>query len=138
MIVGLSDRFWPKVDVRGWDECWPWTASSNGRGYGQINVKSDGRWRHVYAHRVAYELLVGPIPEGLTLDNVVAWGCTTTLCCNPLHLEAVTHAENVKRGESGQYNTRKTHCPSGHPYDDQNTYVTPRGRRLCRTCRIGR
>lgn len=52
------------------------------------------------AHRVAYELAIGPIPEGLTIDHVKARGCTRVDCCNPAHLEAVTYAENQHRGRN--------------------------------------
>lgn len=87
--VSFEERFWSKV-VRDDDglKCWPWLASTV-HGYGQIN--RDGRPR--MAHRVAYELLVGPIPEGLDLDHL----CRTHCCVNPAHLEPVTRGENVRR-----------------------------------------
>jgi hypothetical protein len=84
------------------------------------------------AHRFAYQMLVGPIPEGLTLDHL----CRNTGCCNPEHLEAVTHRDNVLRGVSfAAVNAVKTECPRGHPYDSENTYIVPStGGRLCRLC----
>ncbi|MDP9224875.1 MAG: HNH endonuclease [Actinomycetota bacterium] len=83
------------------------------------------------AHRVAYELLVGPIPEGLTLDHL----CRNTSCVNPQHLEPVTVRENVLRGMGwGAKNKRKTHCHRGHPFDAKNTLRIPGGTRKCRTC----
>lgn len=87
--ASFEERFWSKV-VRDDDGlyCWPWIAST-AHGYGQIN--RDGRPR--MAHRVAYELLVGPIPEGLDLDHL----CSTPRCCNPSHLEPVTRGVNVSR-----------------------------------------
>lgn len=132
------DRFWSKVDIRGWDECWPWTASTNPDGYGKFSVgrKSDGT---TLAHRMAYQLLVGPIPEGLELDHVRDWGCVSTLCCNPLHLEPVTHEENNRRSNSRTaVNARRTHCVNGHEFTPENTYYYERGgrhHRTCRTCR---
>lgn len=77
----VDERFWLKVDKRGPDDCWEWKA---GRclGYGQFwnNV------RDMPAHRFAYEAVVGPIPEGLTLDHL----CRNKGCVNPAHLEPVT------------------------------------------------
>lgn len=116
------DRFFAKVDV---GDCWLWTASGNGRGYGKFHV--DGTLR--YAHRWVYEQLVGPVPAGLELDHL----CRVPACVNPDHLEPVTHAENMRRG--APTGRRKTHCPQGHPYAGAHLYVTPDGRRDCRTCR---
>lgn len=61
----LEERFWAKVDKRGPNECWPWLASLN-CGYGQIGLNH----RPIIAHRLAYELLIGPIPEGMDLDHL--------------------------------------------------------------------
>lgn len=87
--VPVEERFWPKVDRRGPDECWPWLATLDRYGYGTFH---DGR-RLTGAHRMAYELLRGPIPDGLELDHL----CRTRGCVNPAHLEAVTHRENMGR-----------------------------------------
>ena len=93
--VGLSteERFWLKVDKGSSDDsCWLWTAGSQGKRcrYGIFTVSSHN---DVKAHRFAYELLVSPIPDGLELDHL----CRNTLCVNPVHLEPVTHAENLRR-----------------------------------------
>ena len=127
--IGSEDRFWAKVDKTG--ECWLWIGSCNHKGYGVFRVAG----RLVKAHRFAYELLVGPIPDGLTLDHL----CRVRRCVNPAHLESVTNYENILRGDSfSARNAVKTHCPHGHPYDDANTYVSPSGRRSCRECSRGK
>lgn len=137
-------RFWEKVDQQGPDECWPWIAILDRRGYGRFHLMVDGKRRTTHAHRVAYQLLIGPIPEGLTLDHL----CRNPRCVNPAHLQPVTHRENCRRGIAGQVNaTRlraKTHCANGHLLDEANTYWRPsRGRdgrpyRDCRACRRNR
>lgn len=85
----LWDRFWEKVDVEP-GQCWLWTACTK-NGYGVIWV--DAEHRAEEAHRVAYELLVGPIPEGMTIDHL----CRVTRCQNPDHFELVTAGENSRR-----------------------------------------
>jgi len=128
----LEQRLWAKVDKTGDPSgCWLWTASRNPGGYGQIWANGKAA-RH--AHRIAYELLVGPIPDDLELDHL----CRVRHCVNPAHLEPVTHAENVRRGNMEIKRLAvirgRTHCKRGHPFDDANTYVTPDGRRQCRVC----
>jgi hypothetical protein len=121
-------RFWAKVNVT--PDCWEWTAALNVKedGYGSFG----GNGQIVLAHRFSYVLLVGPIPEGLTLDHL----CRNRRCVNPDHLEPVTLRENILRGEGlTAKNARKTHCPSGHPYSGENLYVSPKGDRRCRSCR---
>lgn len=121
-----ADRFWAKVDKT--DNCWLWTATVNANGYGQAWFES----RLQLAHRVAYQLVVGPIPDGLSLDHL----CRTPGCVNPAHLEPVTHRENCLRGVSpAARQAQQTHCKRGHEFDDENTYVDPSGGRRCRQCR---
>ena len=128
----VGDRFWSKVDKNGplfnGTPCWLWTASQDGRGYGQFRF--NGKMRK--AHRYAYELGKGPIQEGLAPDHL----CRTPLCVNWDHLEAVTQRENLLRGMSpSAQHARKTHCPQGHPYDLVNTRFSKDGaHRFCREC----
>lgn len=98
--------------------CWLWTGCINPGGYGRLG----GR----LAHRVSYEVFVGEIPVGLTLDHL----CYVTACVRPEHLEPVTIAENLRRQRSAS----KTECKSGHQYTPANTYIRPSGQRDCREC----
>ena len=127
-----SVRVWNKVTKT--NECWIWTGSVNHKGYGQIKDGSqrDGTKRMRIVHRVVYESLRGPIPEGLDIDHL----CRVHACVNPAHLDPVTRRENLMRGEGiAAMNSKKTHCPQGHPYDESNTYLTPNRKRTCRQCR---
>jgi hypothetical protein len=121
----LGQRFSEKVVFAAANECWLWQGCRLSHGYGQT---WDGK-RVVGAHRYAYERLVGPIPEGLTIDHL----CRVRHCVNPAHMEPVTAGENARRGENP--NRAKTHCKYGHPFDAENTYVRASGGRECRACR---
>lgn len=115
--------------------CLRWMGAHTQKGYG--HVVQNGQTRPV--HRVAYEVWLGPIPEGLEVDHVKARGCLHRDCIEPTHLEAVTHAENVLRGDApSALNARKTQCPQGHPYDAANTWVAGDGSRKCRACKSAR
>lgn len=124
-----GDDGWPldalmaRTDTNGPGGCWLWT--------GQISSDGYGRAGHQYAHRLMYERAIGPIPEGLHIDHVHAWGCRHRHCVNPSHLEPVTKGENSRRALKNQVEA----CPQGHPYDQENTYVHPvTGHRSCRAC----
>lgn len=82
----LAIRIWRFVDKT--DGCWIWTGARNPQGYGQVRLDSQ---RKGPAHRAMYELLVGPIPEGLVIDHL----CSNPPCVNPDHLEPVTQRVNL-------------------------------------------
>lgn len=113
------------VDENG---CWNWTGYKSPKGYAL--TRFDGTTKK--AHRVIYELLKGPIPEGLQPDHL----CRNRGCVNPDHIEPVTHRTNVLRGIGlTAQNAKKTHCQNGHPLSGENLYVTPNGRRQCQVCK---
>ena len=128
-------RLWAKVDASG--DCWEWTGARTS-GYGHLRM-SEGVYRR--AHRVVYERMVGPIPEGLTIDH----RCRNKACVNPDHLEPVTNQENLRRTPKQLFNhtplarvargathwsQTRTECAKGHPLPPPGP-----GPRPCRTCR---
>ena len=118
-------RFWAKVRKDEGTGCWEWTAARTVGGYGRFTAHKG--YSPALTHRYAYEMLVGPIPVGMQLDHL----CRNRSCCNPAHLEPVSHAENQRRGAgfAGRA-VRQTHCIHGHEFDG----VDEKGARRCGTC----
>jgi len=132
--------------VPGWGGCVVFVGKIDPHGYGV--VKENGLSKR--AHRVAYEYIKGPIPEGLQLDHAChtrseecsgGVECRHRRCVNPHHLEPVAPIENTRRGSSpSSLNARKTHCKRGHEFTPENTIIqAPRSpnaapERTCRTC----
>lgn len=123
--------------------CWEWQGSCGKEGYGRLFFNGSMS----LAHRVSYELFVGPIPDGAQLDHcchsddLTCLGgdrCPHRRCVNPDHLEPVDRLENARRGRAGTVNGQrqrgKTHCKRGHEFTPENTYRDVTGRRHCREC----
>lgn len=119
----MIDRFLKFVSPEPNTGCWLWMGGCSQNGYGAFKVNG----RQETAHRIAYSLLRGEIPEGLQLDHL----CRVRCCVNPDHLEPVTPKENIRR--SPIHSGAKTHCPQGHAYTAENTGKHA-GERFCRKC----
>lgn len=121
-------RLMSKIDKSG--SCWYWLGAVTSTGYGNFYLQG----KYLGAHKAVYQMLIGPVPEGLELDHL----CRVRACVNPDHLEPVTHRENDLRGVGvSAVNIVKTHCDQGHPFNERNTYHRPDkpSTRDCRRCR---
>lgn len=105
------------------NNCWFWIGAKASNGYGQM--QASGRVQQ--AHRVSYQLFIGEIPTGLTLDHI----CMKKDCVNPKHLRPMTMVENSRIGN--RFTARKA-CHKGHVFIESNTYIY-RGYRCCRLCK---
>lgn len=130
-------RFWSKVEKS--EGCWFWTGRLTPKGYGTFSFGRKPNAHRTQAHRLAYELVAGPIPQDLHIDHtchtkdlscVGGNSCRHRSCVRPSHLEAVTPQTNMERGRGG----RKTHCVRGHLLNEENTRTRKDGHRDCRTC----
>jgi hypothetical protein len=145
--MSLESRFWEKVDKESGyrapnmtTDCWLWTAAKNRAGYGKFFIeKINRKAKFTDAHRVAWQIANGPIPDGL----FVLHRCDMPSCVRPDHLFLGTNRDNAldcmaKRRNS--HNLPRTHCPHGHLLDVANTYLRPSRNvnhapaRVCRTC----
>jgi hypothetical protein len=128
----LMARISHRIDYNGAGGCWIFSGTITPNGYGQVYHNGN---THALAHRVVFEAVVGPIPEGLVIDHI----CRVRHCVNPEHLEPVTQRENLLRGQgAAAKNAARTHCQRGHEFTPENTFTystQPAYLRGCRTCR---
>jgi HNH endonuclease len=118
-------RFWERVQMASASQCWLWTGPLTQQGkhaYGVASLRGVAD----KAHRVAYRLKVGAIPEGMTVDHL----CREKLCCNPAHMEIVTAAENTARMYRSPDRVYPLVCTAGHAREF--------GVRVCRKCNVER
>lgn len=112
-------------------ECWTWQGRTDRCGYGTCGIVAYG---DRLVHRAVYLLMGFTIPEGTELDHT----CRNRACCNPLHLEPVSHQVNTLRGVSfAAVNAAKTHCDRGHAFSLDNTRIhryPTHTKRICRAC----
>lgn len=133
----LPQRFWDKVRIES-NGCWHWTASTTPNGYSKFGWQG----KTPNAHRVAYRVLVEEISSDVHLDHMchdpktcTTWTeCTHRLCVNPAHLRAGAAADNMSKSRARRIKSEQTHCKNGHPFSEENTYRSPKGHRVCRTC----
>lgn len=131
-MIPVAHRFAAKIEFG--PGCWEWTGAKTMDGYGHIAAgrKVDGG---LLAHRLSYEIHVGPIPPGLQIDHL----CRNHGCVRPDHLEVVTPRENTVRGIRPQMlraqHAARTHCKNNHLLDEANTYVKRDTGRGCIACR---
>jgi hypothetical protein len=132
------------LERQGGPACWHWPHGLNKDGYG-VTSEQGGQQ---LVHRVIWMRVVGPVPDGLTLDHMChnadeacpgGPSCLHRRCANPAHLVLAEGGHNTLRGRGGPaVNARKTHCKRGHPLAGANLYVNPRGQRQCRRCQAER
>lgn len=130
-------RFWAKVDKSaGPNGCWLWTAGTSEKGYGRFGVRR-GAWKIWKSHRLSYIIMHGPIAEGKVIMHL----CGVPGCVNPSHLREATNLENISHdflvfgsNSPTMQNLAKTHCIRGHEFTAENTRITLRGGRHCRSC----
>jgi hypothetical protein len=123
----LPLKIWSRIYIIPQTNCWLWTGPINRDGYGSVHFNQ----KQQQIHRVFYETFKGPILKGTEIDHL----CRVRNCCNPDHLETVSHQKNVDRSNGRKGSLKRTHCINGHPYTPENTYRSPQGVRACKICR---
>lgn len=132
----IDQRFWEKVDKDVKSGCWEWRSAIRGNGYGAFFTHLLHEGRKCYgAHRYAWQLVRGPIPDGLW----VLHKCDNRICVNPDHLFLGTRTDNMrdcaqKRRVCTIGKSRLTHCKHGHEFTPENTRVDKHGHRRCKKC----
>ncbi len=127
LAARLRAQFEEQYEVQS-DGCWFWTGTISNAGYGTMKVFGG----YALAHRLSYELFVGPIPDGLVIDHK----CDNRPCVNFKHLKPATYQENILRGKGlAAQNAQKTHCPKNHLLSGPNLRIYS-GRRVCHTCSV--
>ena len=144
-VCDPEERFWRHVDKAG--DCWLWTKAVDSRGYGRFGLKGANAGGWVLAHRYAFQLTRGPIPDGMHVCHT----CDVRNCVNPDHLFLGTALDNMRdmiakgrqrftgikaaQEAAAAWRLARTHCQRGHEFSAVNTYIDPKGKRNCRTCR---
>jgi hypothetical protein len=142
----VLDPLWSRLlasSTRAPSGCLLWNGSATSNGYGDLSVLG----KHLRVHRVAYVLKRGPVPAGMDVghtchdnDEACRGGtehCIHRRCFEPSHLELQTRQRNSKAsGRLGQVKLKNMTCRQGHLFDEQNTYIGPKGDRQCRACKL--
>ncbi len=126
-------RFWKYVDGIHWTGCWNWIGDKSNKKYGYGRLKIGGKTKNSY--RWMMEWLYGPLDRWEVIDHL----CDNGSCVNFNHLKITSNAENVLRGIGpSAINSRKTHCPQGHPLKGKNLNPAHllRGKRACYICQL--
>lgn len=130
----LRDRLMKRVARNPESGCWEWTGMRGSNGYGLILAGSRSKRVHKMAHRVSYEIFVGPVPDG----HVICHKCDNPACVYPPHLFSGTQSDNLRDMKEKNRRTyvRSPFCWRGHSMLGENIYIEPKtGRQQCRACR---
>ena len=124
----LPTRFWAKVSLDPKTGCWQWAGAVSGKGYGQIQWKTNSGWRRMSVHRLVVLASELAIPHGMTIDHE----CENKTCVNPEHLSVVTSTKNIEL-----YHRRNPYvlCVNGHRIEEAGVYVSNNHRR-CKICML--